>query len=151
MRTLVAYFSKTGKTKDAAERIAAQTNGTLFQIKTEKSYEGSYLHTLGVARKEFSSKEYPAITWQVRGFDTYDRIILGFPIWFGTCPRAVLSFLQGYDFTGKTILPFCTSGLNGPGKATEEIKAACPTASVLEGVRVNKCSDQELAGLFCAP
>ena len=151
MRTLVAYFSKTGKTKQVAERIAEQTGGTLFQIKTEQEYDGSFFQTLGVARKENSSHAYPDISWQVRGFDTYDRIVLGYPIWFGTCPRAVFSFLKAYDFSGKTILPFCTSAVSGPGKSTADIRAACPGATVLEGVRANKSSDQELAGLFGAP
>ncbi len=137
MKTLIAYFSKSGVTAAAAEKLQQYTGGDLFEIKGEKDY-GSYFHSLGVARKEFSSNEMPKVTNTVEDFASYDRILVGFPIWYSKCPQLVVSFLSSYDLSGKEVFPFCTSGRSGPEGAQEQLKKCCKGASLHHGLRLNK-------------
>ena len=124
-KLLVAYFSKSGITKAAAEKIARVGDGTLFEIVTEKKYPAGYAATVIVAKKEQLVHELPTIIPRVEDFASYDRIALGFPVWWFTCPQAILSFLSQYDFSGKKVLPFCTHGGSGPRKSAADIRAAC--------------------------
>ena len=124
-KLLVAYFSKTGTTKAAAEKIARVADGDLFEIVTEKKYPVSYAATVIVGKKEQLMHEMPAIVSKVENFDQYDTIAIGFPVWWFTCPRAILSFLSQYDFAGKTVWPFCTHGGSGPKHSADDIRKAC--------------------------
>ena len=124
-KLLVAYFSKSGITKAAAEKIARVGDGTLFEIVTEKKYPAGYAATVIVAKKEQLVHELPAIVSRVDDFESYDTIALGFPVWWFTCPRVILTFLSQYDFSGKKVLPFCTHGGSGPRKSADDIRAAC--------------------------
>lgn len=141
MRTLIAYFSRGGATKKAAERLQKVTNGGIFEITTDKNY-GNYFTALGVSRKEFSAQELPKVLTKIKNFDSYDRILLGFPIWFGKAPQVVMSFISQYDFAGKDVYPFCTSGASGISSAVEPIKEACKGATVHEGLRMNKANEE---------
>ena len=124
-KLLVAYFSKSGITKAAAEKIARVGDGTLFEIVTEKKYPAGYAATVIVAKKEQLVHELPAIVSHVDDFESYDTVALGFPVWWFTCPRVILTFLSQYDFSGKKVLPFCTHGGSGPKNSAADIRRAC--------------------------
>ncbi|MCC8152257.1 MAG: hypothetical protein LIO96_12630 [Lachnospiraceae bacterium] len=91
MKTFIAYFSLSGVTKAAAERIQSLAGGDLFEIKEKKNY-GSYAKAIAIGGKEIATRELPEIITHVENFDSYDRILLGFPVWYGTFPRLILTF-----------------------------------------------------------
>ncbi len=137
MKTLIAFYSRGGATARVAKELQTVAGGDLFEIKGSKNY-GSYFKAIGVARKEFNSGELPEVTSRVKDFDSYDRILIGFPIWYSKCPQLVVSFLKGYDFKGKDVYPFCTSGMSGPEGAQGQINEACAGADVHPGIRFAK-------------
>ena len=137
INTLTVYFSKSGRTKSIAEFIAKQTASQIHEIITEKKYPRTYFMTILESRKEFKHNDKPSlISEPIQNFSDYQRIILGFPVWFFTCPMAVVSWLENYDFTGKEIFPFCTSGGSNCIKATAKIRELCPSATVHDGIRI---------------
>lgn len=141
--TLIACFSKSGHTKRIAEIISQTINVPVHEILTEKKYPKSYFMTILESRKEFKSGERPALTSEpVADFDSYDRIIIGFPVWFFTCPMAIVSWLERYDFAGKEIYPFCTSGGSNCLKATQKIREICKGAKVHDGIKANKIDEK---------
>ena len=143
MKTLIAYYSRGGATKKAAEKLQQLTGGDLFEIKGEKDY-GNYFTALGIARMEFSENELPTVIGKVNDFASYDRIMIGFPIWYSKCPQLVLSFISQYDFHGKEVYPFCTSGMSSPETAAGQLSKACDGATVHSGLRLNKFDDNKV-------
>ncbi len=143
MKTLIAYFSLSGKTKKAAEKLKSLTGGDLFEIKGEKNY-GSYFKAIAIGGKEIATGELPKVTTHVKGFEAYDRILLGFPVWYGSCPRIILSFAAEYDFSGKDVYVFCTSSASGSKKSEQTVKEICGGASVRSALRISGQSDDEL-------
>ena len=129
-KILIAYYSKTGNTKRAAEEIAKMTGGTLHRIVPQKTYPDSYFATVAVAKWESLKGEKPALADKVEGIGGYDKILVGFPIWWFGCPQLIKTFMESYDFDGKKVYPFCTHGGSGPKNSTRDIKAICPTADV---------------------
>lgn len=147
-KVLVAYFSRAGEnynvgvvekgsTEILAELVAENTNGTMFYIKTVNAYPESYEECKKVAIQERDSAARPELAAGVEDFDTYDVIYLGYPIWYGDMPMAVYTFLESYDFTGKTIIPFCTHAGSGLANTVKDIQAECPGATVLDGLAVS--------------
>ena len=129
-KILIAYCSKTGNTKRAAEEIARMTGGMLHRIVPQKSYPDSYFATVAVAKWESLKGEKPALADKVEGIGGYDKILVGFPIWWFGCPQLIKTFMESYDFDGKKVYPFCTHGGSGPKNSTRDIKAICPKADV---------------------
>ena len=129
-KILIAYYSKTGNTKRAAEEIAKMTGGTLHRIVPQKTYPDSYFATVAVAKWESLKGEMPALADKVEGIGGYDKILVGFPIWWFGCPQLIKTFMESYDFDGKKVYPFCTHGGSGPKNSTRDIKAICPGADV---------------------
>ena len=129
-KILIAYYSKTGNTKRAAEEIAKMTGGTLHRIVPQKTYPDSYFATVAVAKWESLKGEKPALADKVEGIGSYDKILVGFPIWWFGCPQLIKTFMESYDFDGKKVYPFCTHGGSGPKNSTRDIKAICPKADV---------------------
>ncbi len=129
-KILIAYYSKTGNTKRAAEEIAKMTGGTLHRIVPQKTYPDSYFATVAVAKWESLKGEKPALADKVEGIGAYDKILVGFPIWWFGCPQLIKTFMESYDFDGKKVYPFCTHGGSGPKNSTRDIKAICPGADV---------------------
>ena len=129
-KILIAYYSKTGNTKRAAEEIAKMTGGTLHRIVPQKTYPDSYFATVAVAKWESLKGEKPALADKVEGIGGYDKILVGFPIWWFGCPQLIKTFMESYDFNGKKVYPFCTHGGSGPKNSTRDIKAICPKADV---------------------
>ena len=129
-KILIAYYSKTGNTKRAAEEIAKMTGGTLHRIVPQKTYPDSYFATVAVAKWESLKGEKPALADKVEGIGSYDKILVGFPIWWFGCPQLIKTFMESYDFDSKKVYPFCTHGGSGPKISTRDIKAICPGADV---------------------
>lgn len=145
---LIAYFSRTGEnysvgyiekgnTEIVAEMIAEQTGGTLFQIQPVTPYPEGYEDTKVIATRENESNARPAIANKVDNMESYDTIFIGYPIWYGTNPMIINSFLESYDLSGKTIIPFCTAAGSGFGSSISDIKKICPNGVFSDGFTVS--------------
>lgn len=149
-KSLIAYFSRKGNnyvggsivnlpignTEMAAKKIQKLTGSDLFQIKTVKPYPEDYTETTDVAQEEQRENARPELTETVDNIDSYNVIYIGYPNWYGTMPMAVFTFLEEYDFSGKTIVPFCTHEGSGMGSSERDIKRLCPNANVLSGLAI---------------
>lgn len=133
-KTLVVYFSHTGNTATVADWIAVDSGATTFRIQPVDAYPTNYNECLDVASRELSGNVRPAMADGISDISQYDTVFLGWPCWWGTCPRIVLTFLERYDLTGKTIIPFTTSGGTGFGTSLDEIRSAAPNASYRQGL-----------------
>ena len=109
-RILIAYFSKTGNTEEAARAIQNVAGGDLFEITAADAYPQSYQETVDRARTELDSNARPALASGISNMQDYDVILLGYPIWWHTEPMIINTFLESYDLNGKLVIPFCTSG-----------------------------------------
>lgn len=139
-KTLVVYFSHTGNTKAVAEQIAELTGGDLFEIQTVAAYPAEYEATTEVAKKEQTENARPELSSFLENHVDYDTVFIGYPIWWGDMPMAVYSFLDAYDFSGKTLLPFCTHGGSGLSGTDAHIQAEEPNASVSTAFAINGSS-----------
>ena len=128
-KVLVAYFSYSGKTRKASQLIAETVGAELFEIKTARTYPEDEAKCIDVARVEMNAKARPTLSGDLPDLDAYDKIVVGFPCWHDTCPMGVLSFLEEYDFTGKTIYPFMTHEGSGPDGCNADMKASCRNAA----------------------
>lgn len=149
-KCLIAYFSRAGNnyvsgkivnlpvgnTKVVADMIREITGGDVFQIDTVKSYPKDYSATTNVAKKELNDNARPELSSHVENMDSYNVIFLGYPNWWGTMPMPVFTFLEEYDFSGKTIVPFCTHGGGGMGSSEKDIAKLCPEATLLKGFAI---------------
>lgn len=132
-KTLVAFFSASGATARAAKEIADVCGADLYEIRPEVPYTSADLEWTN--KKSRSSVEMgdpacrPAIAQPVTDMAQYDTVFVGFPVWWYVEPRIVDTFLESYDFSGKTLAPFATSGGSGIGKAEESLRRHCPSAS----------------------
>ena len=148
MKVLVAYFSASGTTKGVAQQLAEVTSGTLHEIKPEQPYTDADLDWRN--KKSRSSvemqdrKSRPAITDKLTNLQDYDVIYVGFPIWWNTCPTIINTFMEAYDFQGKTVIPFATSGGSSIKKACEDLQAAYPDVKWKEGKLLNRTSKKDL-------
>lgn len=126
---LVVYFSRSGNTESVAKIIAGKTEGDLLELIPEKAYPNDYNTLLSIARDELNQNARPALS-SARAVDLtrYDTIYLGFPIWHGREPMLIHTFLESYDFSGKQIIPFSTSGSSGAESAYSALEALCPDA-----------------------
>ena len=148
-KILVAYFSASGVTAKLASRLAAAIGADLYEIAPEVPYTRADLNWMN--RKSRSSVEMkdpssrPAIGTKVEDMAQYDTVFVGFPIWWYREPSIIDTFLEAYDFSGKKVVPFATSGTSGMGDSAKNIQALAPGASVKEGKRFGKhVSDEEL-------
>lgn len=119
-----------------ARMIQAEVGGDLFLIETESTYPVSYDETIDVGQQEQREGARPALVSQVENLDQYDIVFLGFPNWWGDMPMAVYTFLEEYDLSGKTIVPFVTSGGSGFSGTQSTIADLEPLATVLDGLSV---------------
>ena len=142
-KVLIAYFSKTGNTKEAAQEIQTLTDGTLVEIIPVESYPDSYQETVDIAENELETKARPAIQDLDVDLSEYDTIFLGYPIWWHDAPMVIYTFLENNDLNGKTVIPFCTSGGSTIEEGLDGIKAAAKGANVLDGFTANNTSDIE--------
>ena len=128
-KTLVAYFSASGVTEKKAKLLAEVTGGDLFEIEPTERYTQADLNWMD--KKSRSTLEMndpnsrPAIAKKVVDMDAYDTVYVGFPIWWYVEPSIINTFLESYDFSGKTVIPFCTSGGSGTGKIDSGMHGIC--------------------------
>lgn len=148
-KILVAYFSASGTTAEAARKLSEAINAERYEIKPEIPYTQADLDWTD--KKSRSSVEMndpdsrPAISGEITDMEKYDVVFVGFPIWWYVAPTIVNTFLESYDFTGKTIIPFATSGGSGMGKTNERLKVSCPGAVLLPGKLLNgRLSEDDL-------
>ena len=139
-KTLIAYFSWSGNTEALAGMIQEAAGGDLFAIETETPYPDDYNTVVDQARQEQADSVRPALAAQVENMDDYDTVFIGYPNWWSDVPMAVLSFLESYDWTDKTVIPFCTSGGGGFGNGISSIETATEGAALLEGFHVGGSS-----------
>ena len=149
MKKLVAYFSASGTTKKAAEHLANAIGADLFEIRPAVPYTRTDLDWTN--NKSRSSVEMsnpqsrPEIASHVENMSEYDTVYIGFPIWWYVAPTIINTFLESYDFSGKTVIPFATSGGSGMGKTVDVLRKVCPDATWKSGGVVNRMTETALA------
>ena len=149
-KTLIAYFSradenyfggamryvKVGNTEIAVNLMKEMTGADTFKIEMKNPYSPVYMTCIDEAKKDLRAKARPELVSMPESIDEYDTIILAYPNYWGTMPMAVFTFLENYDFAGKTILPLCTNEGSGMGGSERDIKKTCPEADVKKGLPV---------------
>ena len=148
-KILVACFSASGVTKRVGAEIARIANGDFYEIVPKEIYTSDDLNWMN--KKSRSSVEMndpsarPEIAGAVADMDAYDTVIVGFPIWWGVAPRIIETFLESYDFSGKTIVPFCTSGGSGVGRSDTELhKNVSGDTKWEKGRQINRPNESEI-------
>lgn len=149
-RVLVAYFSATGNTEHIAEHLQAILDADLYEIVPEVPYTSADLdYTNSSSRSQVEGRDpdaRPAISGSVEDLEAYDVIFLGYPIWNGQAPKIISTFLESYDFAGKTIVPFCTSGSSGIGSSARNVEGLTSGATWLDGQRFSGSASRETVG-----
>ena len=149
-RKLVAYFSASGVTAKVAESLSEAIGADLYEIEPEVPYTKADLDWMDKQSRSTiemnDSASRPAIKEMRDNMDDYDTVFVGFPIWWYVAPTIINTFLESYDLTGKTIIPFATSGGSEMGKTNEKLQPSCPNSKLIEGKVFKKsASKSELA------
>ena len=148
-KKLVAFFSASGTTKKVAEMIAEEVKVDLFEIKPKVPYTKADLDWMDKKSRssvEMSDKKYrPEIMKKEMDTSSYDEIFLGFPIWWYVAPTIINTFLEAYDFSGKKIVLFATSGGSGFGNTVKELQPSASDAVITEGSLLNRGTKQEIS------
>ena len=134
--TLVAYFSHSGNTRVIANQIRESFGGDIFEILSVDPYPSDYDECVEQARKELREDYRPKLKTKVKNMESYNVVFVGYPDWWGTIPRPVAVFLSEYDFSGKTIAPFCTHEGSRLGRSVTDIREFCPQSTILDGLAV---------------
>jgi len=144
-KTLVVYFSATGTTKGVAEQIASAANADIYEILADEPYSADDLNwndsNSRSTKEQNDHSARPAIGSDKISLDDYSTIFIGFPIWWGEEPRIMDTFVESYDFTGKTLIPFCTSASSPIGSSGVNLAANAGSGNWLEGDRLSSSSD----------
>ena len=141
-KRLVAYFSASGVTERVAQNLAKAADADLYEIRPAVPYTHADLDWMDedarstIEMKDPSSR--PALADRNAPVAAYDTILLGFPIWWYVAPTIINTFLESYDFSGKTIILFATSGGSGFGNTVEALKGSCPGATIRQGRLLNR-------------
>jgi flavodoxin len=150
-KILIAYYSRKGEnyvngsiknlakgnTEIVAEFIQKAVGGDLFEIDTVKNYPVGYTECTNVAKIEIQQKARPELKKYLPSVEDYDKIFLGYPIWWSVPPMAVSTFLEHYNFSGKKIIPFATHEGSGLGGSISYLKKICPNAEILNGLAIH--------------
>ena len=150
-KILTAYFSQPGETymngdivvvdkgntQIVAERLAQRIDTDLFHIEKVGGYPFTYRATVEIAKDEWHNDLRPDVVGRVEHMEQYDTIILGYPNWCNTMPKAVCTFVEAYDLSGKRIVPYCTNEGSGLGSSIEDLKKLCPHSEVLVGTAIH--------------
>lgn len=141
---LIAYFSWSGHTEQLAEVIHKQVGGDMFVITPKVPYTTDINKLSGQASQELRDNVHPELATHVDNFDEYDVIFVGYPNWWSNAPMPVFTFLEEYDFTGKTVVPFSVYGSSVWGNSISSIKSTLPTATILDGYCVQEHAMQNV-------
>ena len=131
---LIAYFSWSGNTEQVAQIIQQETGGDLFEIAPATAYTDDYNELLDIAQQEQSDNARPELAGQVENWEQYDTVFVGYPNWWNDAPMAVYTFLESYDWDGKTLVPFNTSATGGFGRSLSGLEESAAGASILDGL-----------------
>lgn len=135
---LIAYFSWSGNTEQVAQIIQQETGGDLFEITPATPYTDDYNELLDIAQQEQSDNARPELAGQVENWEQYDTIFVGYPNWWSDAPMAVYTFLESYDWDGKTLVPFNTSASGGFGRSLPGLEESAAGASILDGISLTE-------------
>jgi flavodoxin len=135
--TLIVYYSLFQNTANLALEIAIQTDGTIRELITDKNYSFDYNTAVKEVRNQIARGFCPKLISGNEPIDDYQTIFIGSPNWFKTLAPPVMSFLRQHDFTGKTVIPFCTHGGGGFGQIESDIARECSKSIILSGIAVN--------------
>lgn len=138
LKTLVAYYSHTGNTRQIAEYIHEAVESDLFAIEVVNPYPEDYDDHLAQARQEVTNGYQPPLSTHVEDMAQYDIVFVGYPIWVNTAAPPVVTFLSSYDLSGKTIIPFCTSGTSSAEASYQLVRRLCPDSDVKEGIQIRR-------------
>ena len=148
-KILVAYFSHSGNTREIAGQIQANVGGELFEIVSADPYPEDYEAVKDRAQRELIENSRPQLKTKVQNMESYDVVFIGYPIWWGTMPMPIATFLSEYSFHGKIIVPFSTHEGSRLGRSVTEIKRLCSQSTIQEGLAVRgrdaKSSQGEVA------
>ncbi len=136
-KVLIAYFSWGGNTRGAAQEIQRQTGADLFEIELVHPYSDDYSTVLDEAQHDQNIQARPEIANHVENFEQYDTILIGYPNWWASIPMPIASFLEEYDFSGKTIIPFCSHGGGRFGQSLSAISKLAPDSTLGEGLSIH--------------
>ncbi len=147
-KALVAYFSASGVTAKVAEKLAVAANADLYQILPAQPYTAEDLNwndknSRSSVEMADKANSRPEVAGKMDNMEQYDTLYVGFPIWWGTAPTVVNSFLEQYDLSGKTVVPFATSGGSPIGSSCSDLAASCKGADVKEGARFSAMAEDE--------
>ena len=143
-KILVAYFSWSGNTREIAKSIHKRVGGDLFEKVPAKPYPTDYNACLDQSAEELKRQHRPPLKAHVSNMKQYDVVFLGYPNWWATIPMPVVTFLEEYDFSGKTIVPFCSHGGGRLGQSTSAIAKLCPKSTFLEALSIHYDGGQTL-------
>ncbi|MPM00981.1 hypothetical protein SDC9_47218 [bioreactor metagenome] len=135
-KSLIAYFTHSGNTRKIAGCIHNEMGGAIFDIEPETPYPNSYNAVVAQAKKEIQAGHKPALKANTDDIDPYDIIFIGSPNWWHTMAPPVATFLSSHDWSGKTVVPFCTHGGGGQENVLRDIARLCPQAAILGGFEV---------------
>ena len=147
-KTAVIYFSRSGVTRSLVEKFPLEEGDRTIELIPSDPYPKSYFKTLARAKVEIEGNADVGLENGKQDLGLYDRILIGFPIWFWTCPKIIKSFLVANDLRGMTIYPFCTSGGIDITEAVDEIKRNADGATVKKGMRFKRYSEETLVQLL---
>lgn len=136
-RILVAYFSWSGNTRRIASQIHERVGGDLVEIEMTKPYSRSYNTCLEESLRDLQAGARPPLRTRISNFDRYEVIFLGYPTWWATIPMPVATFLESYDFSGKTIIPFNSHGGGRLGQTVSTIAKLCPNAAIRKALSIS--------------
>ena len=144
MKTLISYFSASGVTKDASKKIAEIINGDLFEIEPVEKYTNADLDWMDKSSRstiEMNNKSFrPPIKNKVNNLNDYDKVVIGFPVWWYTAPTIINTFIEENDLINKSIYVFCTSGGSGVDGSLNDLKKAYPNLNFISGKRLKNNS-----------
>jgi flavodoxin len=135
-KILVAYFSHSGNTRVIAEQIHSLVGGELFEIVSVNPYPTDYNACVERAQKEQKASARPKLKVKLENAKSYDIVFIGYPNWWGSFPMPVATFLEENDFSGKTLIPFCTHEGSRLGRSVEDLTKMCPKSKILEGLAI---------------
>ncbi|MGL5512516.1 MAG: flavodoxin, partial [Sporomusa sp.] len=135
-KVFIAYFSRSGNTREIANQIHRNVGGDIFEIVTVNPYPSDYNATTRQAKQELETGYKPELQTKINNMQEYAVIYLGYPNWWGTIPMPVVTFLSQYDLAGKTIIPFSTHQGSGLGRSVDDIKKYSPGSTILEGLAI---------------
>lgn len=144
-KILVAYFSWSGNSKNVAQMIAQKTGADLFEIELVNPYSSNYNKVLDEAQRDLNSNARPELKTKVENMEEYDVIMIGYPNWWATIPMPVATFLESYDFSGKTVIPFCSHGGGEFGQSISDISKMLPNSRIGEGLSIHYSGGSSLS------